>query len=492
MAIEIALSELGNWLSNQPANTKDTPYELNITGLTTSNVDTIKDSLKSNPTKYVDLSNTIIPNSVTGMYDTFDGCKSLVNAPNIPDGVTTMNGTFNSCKSLVNAPVIPGSVTDMTRTFSGCTSLVNAPVIPDSVTTMKDTFSVCTSLVNAPVIPNSVTDMTHTFGGCKSLVNAPAIPNGVTSLDSTFQNCTSLTTALDISDGVTSLVSTFYHCTRLTTVRIPKNVESLSANVFSGCTSLRLVYLECPPSDGIDISSIPDTANIYVERDNLSAWQEKYPNIQFDTFVASVKLVTLSQLKEYDKARAANMVGRHTYTTLDENLIYRATQYTSDESVSAFPGTFYEVADFIESEQIPQGAKLMYLNDNTIKFCSSYPPHAGLKYGKEETVLANKNWFDNIAWMTETVSVTGFEYSIPTIEIKNADGGTRSVATQEVQAFTDSKEDVTEGLLDVGLAKTAAKLNKLDESYLPVGIVVDFLDGTDPNTIYPEMTWIEL
>ena len=205
-----------------------------------------------------------------------------------------------------------------------------------------------------------------------------------------------------------------------------------------------------------------------------------------------VELITVNHLKEYDKARAANMVGRHTYTALDESLIYRATQYTSDESVSAFPGTFYEVADFIESEQIPQGAKLMYLNDGTIKFCSSYPPHAGLKYGKEETVLANKNWFDNIAWMTETVSVTDFEYSIPTIEIKNADGKTRSVATQEVQAFTDSKKGAVEGLLDVGLAKTTDKLNKLDESYLPVGIVVEFLEGIDPNTIYPEMTWIEL
>lgn len=244
-----------------------------------------------------------------------------------------------------------------------------------------------------------------------------------------------------------------------------------------------------------------------------------------------VDLITVDHLKEYDKVRAANMVGRHTYTVLDESLIYRATQYTSDKSVSAFPGTFYEVTDFIESEQIPQGAKLMYLNDNTIKFCSTLPPHSGLKYGKEETVLANKDWFDNIAWMTETVSVTDFEYSIPTIEVKNADGETRSVATQEVQAFTDSKEDVTEGLLDVGLAKTADKLNsvdsnleqvdqrlteatdklnsdleqvdqrltettdklnKLDESYLPVGIVVDFLEGTDPNTIYPAMTWIEL
>lgn len=119
----VTISNLSTWLSNQPVNTKDTPYELNITGLTTSNLSTLKSSLKDNSTKYVDLSGTTIPNSVTNMDSTFSGCSSLVNVPVIPNSVTRLSSTFDGCTSLVNAPVIPNSVTDMESTFNNCTSL---------------------------------------------------------------------------------------------------------------------------------------------------------------------------------------------------------------------------------------------------------------------------------------------------------------------------------------------------------------------------------
>ena len=234
----VAFSDLNTWLQNQPANTAGTPYEITITGLTTSNYNDIKTILISNGNKYVDLSTTSIPSGVTGMSGTFQNCTSLVNAPVIPNGITNMNSTFYNCTSLVNAPVIPDSVTNMAQTFVDCTSLVNAPVIPDSVTNMSCTFQNCTSLVNAPVIPDGVINMTQTFYNCTSLVNAPVIPDGVTSMSQTFQNCTSLVNAPVIPDGVTNMTQTFQNCTLLINTPVIPNGVTNMFRTFYNCTSL--------------------------------------------------------------------------------------------------------------------------------------------------------------------------------------------------------------------------------------------------------------
>lgn len=162
--VTVAFSDLNTWLQNQPANTVDTPYELKVTDLNTSDIGkssvtgTLGYILRQNNTKYVDLSETLIPNDVTTMDAVFQSCKGLVNAPAIPNGVTSMRDSFNGCTSLVNAPAIPNSVTTMGYAFHGCTSLVNPPVIPNSVYYAPSAFQGCTSLAYKPIIPNSVTE----------------------------------------------------------------------------------------------------------------------------------------------------------------------------------------------------------------------------------------------------------------------------------------------------------------------------------------------
>lgn len=108
MSITVAFSDLNTWLSNAAANTADTAYSLNVTGLTESNIKfsdttgTIGYVLKSNSTKYVNLSDTVIPSSVIYMYYTFFGCTSLVTAPAIPSSVTDMTSAFYGCTSLTS------------------------------------------------------------------------------------------------------------------------------------------------------------------------------------------------------------------------------------------------------------------------------------------------------------------------------------------------------------------------------------------------------
>lgn len=171
------------------------------------------------------------------------------------------------------------------------------------------------------------------------------------------------------------------------------------------------------------------------------------------------ELITLNQLKEYDRARADNMVKKHTTTGhIDENLIFRATQHTFDYSESAFDGLFYEVTSFMESDQIPEGAKLIYNDNGTLRFTSSLPPYSGLQFGSPESVASYREWFGSIEWMPETVPLADFTYSIPVMAVKNADGETREVATQEVQSFADHKGEAVDTLLDRKAAENASDI----------------------------------
>lgn len=132
MATTVAFSELDSWLQSQPANTASTPYELNITGLTESDIgksddiDTLGWVLRINNRKYVDLSETIIP-SIQGFYkETFAYCSNLVKPPVFPEGTTGFSQTFLNCTSLKITPNIPDTVGYLYQAFHNCTNLTTA------------------------------------------------------------------------------------------------------------------------------------------------------------------------------------------------------------------------------------------------------------------------------------------------------------------------------------------------------------------------------
>ena len=96
--------------------------------------------------------------------------------------------------------------------FNGCTSLVNAPELPAETLADKcyyQLFSGCTSLVNAPELPaKTLADSCYQtmFANCASLVNAPELPAEIlveNCYRSMFQNCSVLQSikidAIDIS-----------------------------------------------------------------------------------------------------------------------------------------------------------------------------------------------------------------------------------------------------------------------------------------------------
>ena len=176
------------------------------------------------------------PDSILADYcysNMFDGCTSLVQAPELP--ATTLasycySNMFRGCTSLVQAPELPATTLKprcYNNMFNGCTSLVNAPELP--ATTLANIcyfnmFNGCTSLVQAPELPATTLANNcyyHMFRGCTSLVQAPELP-ATTLADycyfNMFRGCTSLAQAPELP--ATTLASNCY------------------SNMFRGCTSL--------------------------------------------------------------------------------------------------------------------------------------------------------------------------------------------------------------------------------------------------------------
>ncbi len=224
------------------------------------------------------LTNVVIPDSVTGIYEgAFWECTSLTEVV-IPDSVTTIgDNAFFACSGLSEV-VIPDSVTTIgEKAFLVCEGLTNIIVaaanpnyisldgvlfdkelisliqfpegfvgsyaIPGSVTTIDDwAFSECTSLMEV-VIPDSVTNIGGAaFKECTGLTNV-VIGSGVTTIGgSAFFGCSGLTNMV-IGSGVTTISgSAFRGCTGLKKVVIPDSVTRISYGAFFDCINLQQVY----------------------------------------------------------------------------------------------------------------------------------------------------------------------------------------------------------------------------------------------------------
>lgn len=182
--VTVAFSDLDTWLQNQPANTADTPYELNITGLTAADIGGSSARLHHvlysyKTTKFVDLSSTILPSDTTSMDHAFYQLTNLVEPPSIPEGVIYLMGAFEGT-IIRTVPEIPNGVQYMDSAFRYCYNITQVPKIPNSVITMSNAFESCERLQEVPVLPDGITDMYCAFQYCSALRYKPIIPSTVT------------------------------------------------------------------------------------------------------------------------------------------------------------------------------------------------------------------------------------------------------------------------------------------------------------------------
>ena len=189
------------------------------------------------------LTNIVIPNSVTTIRsNAFYGCTGLTSVT-IPDSVTTLGSSvFEGCTELTNVTLGNGVKTISGSAFKGCTKLTNV-TLPGSVTMLgSNVFEGCTGLTSI-VIPDSVTTIySSAFKGCTELTNV-TLGNKVKIInDYVFQNCTGLTN-VTLPEGVTEIKQyAFDGCTALETITLPSTVETIGAYAFknSGLTEIKL------------------------------------------------------------------------------------------------------------------------------------------------------------------------------------------------------------------------------------------------------------
>ena len=101
-----------------------------------------------------------------------------------------MDWTFSGCASITAAPVLPDTVTSMTNTFEGCKNLLDIPAnIPEGVKKLTMTFYDCDALEMIPVLPNTIEEMEYTFKNCDNLSYAAGLPKNLIRSVGVFDGC---------------------------------------------------------------------------------------------------------------------------------------------------------------------------------------------------------------------------------------------------------------------------------------------------------------
>ncbi len=243
----VPFSELATLLNNFPQNTVDTPYKLNVTGLVASNINssgtsgTFGNIIKENLTKYVDLSNTVLP-SVTDVSYAFSACTNIILAPQVTSGTRGLQNWFSNCTNLKVTPELPNTILSMRNAFEYCSNLETITNIPTSVTYMESCFRSCEKIHYSPSIPASVRNMSNCFAYA-DLYETPVMASGVTDLTSCFSHNENLTKANTIPTSVTNMSSCFNQCTSLAIVEnIPRQTTRIDY-CFFGCSALERINL---------------------------------------------------------------------------------------------------------------------------------------------------------------------------------------------------------------------------------------------------------
>lgn len=113
---------------------------------------------------------TICNEPITSLYRTYYRF-SFTESPEIPETVTHMVCTYEGCRNLNVAPPMPKGLKHAAGIFQDCTSLTTAPDFShcSQLIYLGSAFKGCSALTTFPGVSDSVTDWYYVFHGCSSL-----------------------------------------------------------------------------------------------------------------------------------------------------------------------------------------------------------------------------------------------------------------------------------------------------------------------------------
>jgi len=233
------VEELSAYLTAQPENTEVNPYNVILKG---TNIENIREILKTNDTKFVNLDLSECTIADIEEY-TFYYCNNLVGIT-VPNSVTNIrDNAFYSCENLTNV-TIPAGVTSIGDSFYSCTSLTSI-TIPKDVTNIGNyAFQDCTGLTTINVDTANTSYSSYNgvlYNKAKTVLmiypegktGAFTVPNSVIRIENkAFRGCTGLT-SITIPGSVTNITS----------IPVDYNEDILDYN-FHSCTSLVAINVD--------------------------------------------------------------------------------------------------------------------------------------------------------------------------------------------------------------------------------------------------------
>ena len=210
----------------------------------------------------------------------FSGCKKLYGRLVLPESLTYLGQeAFSGCSQLTGNIVIPQTIKEVPeQCFAYCDGLTGTLTLHDGIHTIGEYAFLNTPLTGELVMPKYLVSMGYApFEGSK--FSHIVIPEGTERiLGGAFSGFDNVADIIELPESVEYIDgSAFNGCRRISGLKLGKNVSTIGAYAFKGCSGIRSFVCEAsvPPTVGDNaFDGVPkDSFTLEVPEASVTAYQ---------------------------------------------------------------------------------------------------------------------------------------------------------------------------------------------------------------------------